>query len=157
MTRSSQWPRDAATPFHLLQHELHRLLDQYIGPVRFGGGAEARPTDLEPSAWSPPVDVYETPEDILVVVEVPGVEPASIDLAATGNVLTMKGVKAAGELPEPQVHVRERLFGAFHRQITLPNEVDFDKAEAAINQGVLTVRLPKRTAARTRTIPVRPA
>jgi HSP20 family protein len=156
MPRYSQWPRDAATPFHLLQHELHRLLDQYIGPVRFGGG-EARPTDLEPSSWSPPVDVYETPEELLVIVEVPGVDPSSIDLAATGNVLSLKGVKDAGDLPESMIQVRERVFGGFHRQITLPNEVDFDKAEASINHGVLKIRLPKQAAARTRTIPVRPA
>jgi HSP20 family protein len=156
MPRSSHWPRDAATPFHLLQHELHRLLDQYIGPVRFGR-TEASPTDLEPSSWTPPVDVYETPEELVVIVEVPGVEPSSIDLAATGNVLSLKGVKEAGELPEPMIQVRERVFGSFHRQITLPNEVDFDKAEASINHGVLKIRLPKRTAAQTRTIPVRPA
>jgi HSP20 family protein len=156
MPRSSQWPRDATTPFHLLQHELHRLLDQYIGPVRFGG-SEAPPTDLEPSSWSPPLDVYETPEEMLVVVEVPGVDPSTIDLAATGNVLTVKGVKETGDLPEPLLQVRERLFGGFHRQLTLPNEVDFDTAEASINHGVLRIRLPKRTAARTRTIPVRPA
>jgi HSP20 family protein len=156
MPRFSQWPRDAATPFHILQQELHRLLDQYIGPVRFGE-TEARPTDLDPSSWSPPVDVYETPEDLLVAVEVPGVDPSTIDVAATGNVLTLKGVKQAGSLPEPQIQVRERLFGAFHRQITLPTEVDFDKAEATIDHGVLQIRLPKRTAAKTRTIPVRPA
>jgi HSP20 family protein len=140
----------------LLQHELNRLLDHYIGPVRFGG-TESSPTDLDPSSWSPPVDLYETPEAILVVIEVPGVEPESIDLAATGNVLTVKGVKEVGDLPEPQLQVRERLFGAFHRQITLPNEVDFDQAEAAVKNGVLTIRLPKRMAAKTRTIPVRPA
>jgi HSP20 family protein len=156
MPRSSQWPRDPATPFHLLQQELNRLLDHYIGPVRFGG-TEAPPTDLEPSSWSPPVDLYETPEALLVVIEVPGVEPASIDLSATGNVLTVKGVKDFGDLPEPQIQVRERLFGAFHRQITLPNEVDFDRAEAAVKNGVLSIRLPKVNAARTRTIPVRPA
>jgi HSP20 family protein len=156
MPRFSQWPRDAATPFHLLQHELHRLLDQYIGPTRFGD-AEGRPTDLEPSAWTPPVDVYETLEELLVVVEVPGVDPSSIDVATTGNVLSLKGVKQAGDLPEPQIQVRERLFGAFHRQITLPNEVDFDKAEATIDHGVLRIRLPKSTAGKTRTIPIRPA
>lgn len=156
MPRPGHWSREPATPFHMLQQELHRLLGEYIGPARFGD-AQARPTDLEPSAWSPPVDVYETPEEFLVAVEVPGVDPASIDVAAVGNVLTLKGVKAAGDLPEPQIQVRERLFGAFHRQISLPNEVDFDKAEATIDQGVLKIRLPKRTAARSRTIPVRPA
>jgi HSP20 family protein len=156
MPRHGHWPRESATPFHLLQQELQRLLDQYVGPVRFGD-AEARPTDLEPSSWSPPVDVYETAEEFLVMVEVPGVDPASIDVAAAGNVLTLKGVKGTGDLPEPQIQVRERLFGAFHRQISLPSEVDFDKAEATIDHGVLKIRLPKRTAAKTRTIPVRPA
>lgn len=92
-----------------------------------------------------------------MTVEVPGVDPSSINLSATGNVLSLKGVKDAGDLPEPMIQVRERVFGGFHRQITLPNEVDFDKVEASINQGVLTIRLPKQAAARTRTIPVRPA
>jgi HSP20 family protein len=156
MSRSSRWPRDAATPFHLLQHELNRLLDQYIGPVRFGD-TDPQPTDLEPSSWRPPVAVLESPDAFLVEVEVPGVQPSSLDLSATGNVLTVKGTKALGERPEGRIQVQERMFGPFHRQITLPNEVDFDQAEAGVKDGVLSIRLPKRTAARTRTIPVRPA
>jgi HSP20 family protein len=156
MPRSSQWHRESATPFHLLQQELHRLLDHYVGPVRFTD-ADAHPTDLEPSSWSPPVDVYETPDEFLVVAEVPGVDPSSIDVGAAGNVLTLKGIKEAADLPEAHIQVRERFFGAFHRQISLPKEVDFDRAEATIDHGVLRIRLPKRTAARTRTIPVRPA
>ena len=156
MSRSRQWPHDTATPFQLLQHELNRLLDHYIGPVRYAG-AEAPPTDLDPATWNPPVNLYETPEELVVVVEVPGVEPSSIDLTVTGNVLSLKGVKEVGDLPEPLLQLRERTFGAFHRQVTLPNEVDFDKAEAAINQGVLKIRLPKRSAVKPRTIPVRPA
>lgn len=156
MSRSSPWSRDAAMPFHLLQNELQRLLEHYLGPVEVRRPQE-RPTDLEPSSWSPPVDVYETPEELLVIVEVPGVDPSSLDLAVTGNVLSLKGIKQAGDLPEPMLRVRERAFGGFHRQVTLPNEVDFDRAEAAVDQGVLRVRLPKRTAAPTRTIPVRPA
>jgi HSP20 family protein len=155
MSRSRQWPRDTATPFQLLQHELNRLLDQYVGPARYAG-PESRPTDLEPAAWNPPVDLYETPDEFLVLVEIPGVEPSSIDLTTTGNVLNLKGVKDVGDLPEPLLQSRERVFGAFHRQVTPPNEVDFDKAEAAINHGVLKIRLPKRMAAKPRTIPVRP-
>ena len=53
MARSGHWPRETATPFHVLQQELHRLLDQYIGPVRFGGRSGEPATDLEPSAWTP--------------------------------------------------------------------------------------------------------
>jgi HSP20 family protein len=155
MSRSRQWPHDTATPFQLLQHELNRLLDQYIGPVRFGGH-ESPPTDLDPATWNPPVDLYETPEELLVVVEIPGVDPSAIDLTATGNVLSVQGVKQASDLPEPMLQSRERTFGAFHRQVTLPNEVDFDQAAASVNHGVLKIRLPKRIAAKPRTIPVRP-
>ena len=94
---------------------------------------------------------------MIVVAEIPGVDPASIDLAVTGNVLSLRGVKAAGELPEPLLQVRERRLGAFRRQLTLPHEVDFDKAQADANQGVLTIRLPKRITAKPRTIPIRPS
>ncbi len=156
MSRPGPWPRESATPFVLLQQELQRLLDPYLGLARFRE-ADPRPTDLDPSAWSPPVDVYETPEEFLVAVEVPGVAPDSIDVAAVGSVLTVKGVKEPADLPEPRIQVRERFFGAFHRQIHLPSEVDFDRAEATIENGVLKIRLPKQSAARTRTIPIRPA
>ena len=155
MPRSSHWRRDATGAFHLLQHELNRLLEDYLQPARFGGG-ESPPTDIDAAAWSPPIDVYETPEEVLIVAEVPGVDPATIDLAVTGNVLTLRGVKQPGDLPEPLLQGRERLFGAFHRQVTLSSEVDFDKAGADASQGVLTIRLPKRSAAKPRTIPIRP-
>ncbi len=92
----------------------------------------------------------------MIVVEVPGVVPASIDLTVTGNVLTLRGVKETTGLPEAFLQVRERLFGTFHRQISLPSEVDFEKADADIEHGVLKIRLPKRFEAQPRTIPIRP-
>jgi HSP20 family protein len=155
MPRSSHWRREASGAYHLLQNELSRFLEEYLQP-RYGG-SEPPPTNLDPTAWSPAVDVYETPEETIVVAEVPGVDPASIDLAVTGNLLSLRGVKEAEGLPEPLLQVRERRLGHFHRQLTLPNEVDFEKAQAQANQGVLTIRLPKRSAARPRTIPIRPS
>jgi HSP20 family protein len=153
--RSSHWRREAVGPLNLLQHELNRLLEQYLQPERFGG-AEPPPTNIDPTAWSPAVDVYDTPEELVIVVEIPGVDPASVDLAVTGNILSLRGDKQPGDLPEPLLQIRERQFGAFHRQIALPNDVDFDKADAEANQGVLRIRLPKRSAAKPRTIPIRP-
>ncbi|MGP0063634.1 MAG: Hsp20/alpha crystallin family protein [Isosphaeraceae bacterium] len=155
MPGSSQWRREATNAFQLLQHELNRLLDSYLQPTGFRG-PESPPTDLEPTAWSAPVDVYATPEELMIVVEVPGVVPASIDLTVTGNVLTLRGVKETTGLPEAFLQVRERLFGTFHRQISLPSEVDFEKADADIEHGVLKIRLPKRFEAQPRTIPIRP-
>ncbi len=156
MTRSSHWRQEASRSFQLLQNELNRLLAGYLQPGPFGG-PEPAPTDIDPTEWSPAVDVYETPDEMIVVAEIPGVDPASIDLAVTGNVLSLRGAKMAGELPEPLLQVRERRLGAFRRQLALPHEVDFDKAQAEANQGVLTIRLPKRITAKPRTIPIRPS
>ncbi len=118
---------------------------------------EAAPTDLDPSAWSPAVDVYDTPEEVIVVAELPGVDPATIDLAVTGNLLTLRSLKETNSFPENLLQTRERQLGAFHRQLTLSNEVDFDKAHAEANHGVLKIRLPKRSTAKPRTIPIRPS
>jgi len=137
-----------------LQHELNRLLEDYLQPARYGA-AEPPPTDIDPQAWSPAVDVNETNEEMIVVVEVPGVNPASIELAVTGNVLTVRGSKEPSALPDSVPHLRERRFGAFHRQLSVP-DVDFDRAQAEANNGVLLIRLPKRSAAKPRTIPIRP-
>jgi HSP20 family protein len=154
MPRSTNWRHEASGAFHVLQKELNRFLEEYLQP-RYGG-AEPPPTDLEPSTWSPAVDVYDTTEELIVVAEVPGVDPASIDLALTDNVLSLRGVKECGSLPEPLLRVRERRFGAFHRELSIPGDLDFDKVHATANQGVLTVRLPKRVTARPRTIPIQP-
>ncbi len=151
-----KWRREAPGPFNLLQHELSRLLEEYLQTGRYGA-SEPVPTDIHPSAWSPAVDVYDTPEEVIVVAEVPGVDPATIDLAVTGNLLTLSGLKETNSFPEALLQTRERQLGAFHRQLTLSNEVDFDNAQAEANQGVLKIRLPKRTAAKPRTIPIRPS
>ena len=154
MPRPSHWRRDATNALHLLQHEVNRLLDAYLPQSEFGA-TDAPPTNLEPIGWSPAVDVFETPDEIVVVAEVPGVDPSSIDLSIAGNTLSLRGIKESGDLPEADVPVRERVFGAFHRQITLPKEVDLENAAASANQGILRVRLPKRSSAKPRTIPIR--
>jgi HSP20 family protein len=155
MARLNPWRRDLTAPLHALQSELNRLFEEYVNPSRLGPG-QSPPVDLEPAAWSPAIDVFETPEELVVLAELPGVDPKAIDLSITGNVLSLRGEKAAGDLPEGAVSQRERHFGAFHRQITLPGDVDFDAAQAEVRDGVLKVRLPKQEAAKPRTIKIKP-
>jgi HSP20 family protein len=155
MSRSTQWRREFAAPLHMLQNELNRLFEEYWNPGRVGPGHP--PTDLEPAAWTPALDVIETPQEVIVVAELPGVNPSSIDLSVTGNVLSLRGQKPAGDVPEGSGSVRERVFGAFHRQVSLPADVNFDGAQAEARDGVLKVRIPKQEEARPRTIPIRPA
>ncbi|QEH33214.1 Spore protein SP21 [Aquisphaera giovannonii] len=156
MSRSNPWRREPFIPIHFLQGELARLLDQYLQPEG-RPGTQAAPTDLEPTGWSPLLDVYETPEETIVVAEIPGVDPTGVELSITGNLLVLRGTKEVGELPEGQLQVRERRFGGFLRQVMVPSDVDFEAAQANAKDGVLTIRLPKKKAARPRNIPIRPS
>jgi HSP20 family protein len=133
---------------------LHRLLEEYLEPTRYSGGEP--PTDIDPQAWSPAIDVYETASETILLVEVPGINPASIDLSVTGDTLSVRGSKEPSEVPDSVPHLRERRFGAFHREIVVP-DVDFDKAQADVANGVLRIQIPKRSQAKPRTIPVRPS
>ena len=156
MIRPGIWRREFNIPLQSLQNELNRLFEEYWQP-----GAQApvtaSPTDLATAVWTPPIDLAETPNELILTVDLPGVDPSAIDLSLTDNVLTLKGEKAVGVIPnDAHGRVRERVAGAFHRQITLTEVVDFDKVAAEVKNGVLTVRLPKQEAAKPRTIPVQP-
>jgi HSP20 family protein len=155
MSRSTQWRREFAAPLHVLQNELNRLFDEYWNPARVGPGHT--PTDLEPAAWTPVLDVIETPQEVILLVELPGVDPSSIDLSVTGNVLSIRGEKRGSDIADGSGTVRERVFGPFHRQVSLPGEVKFEGVQAEARDGLLKVRLPKQEEARRRTIPIRPA
>ncbi|MDP2256162.1 MAG: Hsp20/alpha crystallin family protein [Polaromonas sp.] len=89
-------------------------------------------------------EVEETPADIVVRVEVPGMNKEDCSITIEGNVLHLSGEKHfERETHESTYHVMERAYGAFQRAIPLPRNVNIDKAEAHYKNGVLTVRLPK--------------
>jgi HSP20 family protein len=143
-------PRDFATvPIHALQDELHRLIDRYRGHVPGMGHAA-------PGTWSPAVDLYETPEEIGLWVDLPGVEPSAVEVSITGQTLTLRGERPA----EPTGtsargrHRAERPAGPFLREIELGADVDPDAARAEASLGVLHIRLPKVQAERPKTIPI---
>lgn len=154
MPRPTPWRRDLAAPIHAIQNELNRMFEEYWNPTRYVA-SQPPPTDLEPAGWSPAIDVFETPTELVLIAELPGVDPSSIDLSVTGNVLSLRGEKPVDDVAEGSGAVRERQFGTFHRQVSLPNEVNFEGTQAEAKNGVLRVRLPKKEAARPRTIPVK--
>ena len=156
MVRPTHWRQSANGAFRLIESELSRLLDDYLQPAAPSPpGPRRAPSDARQSAWKPAVDIYDTPAEMIVTVEIPGVDQSTLDLAVTGHTLSVQGTKAPIDLPEPMLRIREREFGHFRRDITLPNDVEFDAATASVNQGVLIIRLPKRTASQPRTIPIR--
>jgi HSP20 family protein len=89
-------------------------------------------------------EVEETERDIMVRLELPGMEKEDCGISIEGNVLRISGEKRfERETIDSTYHVMERAYGAFQRSIPLPRNVDIDKAEASYKNGVLTVRLPK--------------
>ncbi|MHB1232289.1 MAG: Hsp20/alpha crystallin family protein [Burkholderiales bacterium] len=89
-------------------------------------------------------EMEETEKAILVRLEVPGLDKGDLDIAIEGNVLRISGEKRyLREDERSNYHIMERAYGCFQRMIALPREVDGERAEASLNNGVLTVRLPK--------------
>ncbi len=100
-------------------------------------------------------EVEETEKFILVRLEVPGLDRDDLDLLIEGNTLRVSGEKRyAREDVGGNYHIMERAYGSFQRLIQLPQEVDGEQAEASLNNGVLTVRLPKTGAPAGRRIKV---
>ena len=106
----------------------------------------------------PSLDVVERADAYVVSAELPGVDPATVDVSFENNTLTLSGTKqpsvVAQEKDELRVYTAERLSGAFERAVRLPEYVEGDKIEATYTHGVLTIIVPKAQAARARKIAV---
>ena len=115
---------------------------------------------LGPSGYGafPPVNIFDDGEGMVIVAELPGMEPAALNVAGQSNTLTISGERKRAETGESQgYHRRERPFGEFSRSIQLPSDLDLEKATARYEAGVLTVRVPKAEAAKPRQITVQAA
>ena len=101
------------------------------------------------------LDVVETDNDLVVKATVPGLKPEDLDVTITGDTLTIKGEIKAQEKDEKATYLmQERRVGALQRAITLPVEVQADKAKAEFEHGVLTLSLPKAEAIKPKSIKV---
>jgi HSP20 family protein len=120
-----------------LRNEMDNLFDRFIDWRPFGGVAEG-------GMWNPALDVSETPKQVVVKAELPGMDPKDIDISLHDNVLTLKGErKQEKEEKEENYHRVERSYGSFMRSFRLPAEVAADKVNATYKDGVLTVKLNK--------------
>jgi len=110
------------------------------------------------AAAFPALNVWEEGETLVVEAELPGLDLNDLEIFVTGqNQLTIKGERKAAEAAKSAVHRQEREFGKFVRTVALPFPVDDAKVEARLENGVLTIRLPKHEAARPRKINIKTA
>ena len=115
--------------------------------------------DQERSGWVPNVDICESPEMLVVEAEMPGVDPASLEVRVGEGNIILEGHKPQPE-GEPVVlsHQRDRAHGSFRRVVPLTASVNTHKAQAVLKGGLLRVLFPKVSNKRGEevTIPVRP-
>lgn len=91
------------------------------------------------------VDIYDDGTSIVVQSTVAGAKPEEIDISFEDNMVTIRGARRRQqEVGDDNFYYRELYWGAFSRSIILPEEIDFSKADAAIKNGLLTLRLPKK-------------
>jgi HSP20 family protein len=120
-----------------IQHEINRAFDTYFGHRHRAPAAPER-------TWAPGIDVFETRDDLVVAVELPGVKEQDVHLTIVGDTLTLRGHRGSDpEVREENYHRIERWSGPFERHIQLPIPVQSDKVRASYRDGVLEIRLPK--------------
>lgn len=141
-----------SSPLAALRTEIDRLFNAYIrDPL-----ASVDWPFATPSGWAPAVDVTEDENHVDVRAEVPGIEPADLDVTVTSGQLILSGEKReAAERAGKTVHVGECRYGAFRRVISLPGAVDAEQAEAQCANGVLTVHIKKVQTLQPKRVPVR--
>jgi len=92
----------------------------------------------------PTLDVYQTPSDVVVKATLPGLKPEDVTIDITGEMLTIKGeTNAEQEIKKEDYLYQERRYGAFSRSVILPTGLKTEKCEATMEDGVLTLSIPK--------------
>jgi len=124
-----------------LRDDLDRWFDRFMSEAWNPQGIAER--------WMPGADVQETNDEVMVTVDVPGLDPDELHLSTSGRQLIVRGERA-------EERGGERRYESFVRTVLLPPGLDLDNADARVRNGVLTVRFPKTDARDgSRRIPVR--
>lgn len=103
----------------------------------------------------PSVNIWEDGERFFVEAEIPGLTLDDVQVEVNGNELSIRGERKTATEEDLTFHHRERAVGTFSRLITLPVDVNPDKVEAVLKDGILTITLPKVEQAKVRKIPVK--
>ena len=105
--------------------------------------------------WSPALDLYQNKDNVVGVVELPGMKKEDIEISLRDGTLTISGERKSQTSNGEKAERTERYIGRFRRSVTLPTRVDADKISASYRDGILTVTLPKAEEAKPKQIEVK--
>lgn len=104
--------------------------------------------------YTPAVDILERKDDIIMIADMPGVDEKSVDITLEKNVLTIFGKVEAAALGDHRLLSAEYGVGSFQRAFTITDDIDRDRIQALVKNGVLRLTLPRAATAKTRKIAV---
>jgi HSP20 family protein len=149
MTLLTGW--ESLREFSAMQERMNRMNRLFRQSYSREGPEEA----LTTTTLAPPVDIYEDEHNIVLKIEVPGIDERDIDVRIQNSTLTVHGErKIEKEEKEENFHRVERQYGRFTRSFTLPSSVDPGQVNAHCDRGVLKINLAKRVEAKPRQIKV---
>ena len=129
-----------------LQDQFNRLFNESF---------RNHPEESALTTWAPSVDIYETPNELVVKADLPDVNEQDIDVRVENNLLTIRGERKFEKSVSEENYLRvERTYGSFSRSFSLPNTVNPEAIGAEYKNGVLTVTLPKREESKPRQVKV---
>ena len=132
-----------------LHHDIDSLFDTFFGkdPVWSGRGRRG--------PLAPAIETFVRDDKLVVRADLPGIDPAAVEIAVEGNLLTIKGErKWTAEGSEPERSYSEVAYGSFERVLTLPQGVDPQSVEASYKDGVLEVTMKAPSAMVARKVPI---
>jgi HSP20 family protein len=131
----------------LLQNHMNRLFDTALQ----GWPGDSNGT----TQWTPSADIYEAENELVVNLDLPGVDPKMVDIRVENNILSIRGERQFEDKQNKEnFHRVERSYGPFARSFTLSTAVDADKIRANYKSGVLSITLPKAEAAKPKRIQI---
>jgi HSP20 family protein len=131
----------------LLQNQMNRLFESALQ----GWSGDANGT----TSWVPPADIYESENELVVNLDLPGIDPKLVDVRVENNILSIRGERQFDEKQNKEnFHRVERFYGPFARSFSLSTAVDPDKIRADFKAGVLSIKLPKAEAAKPKRIQI---
>jgi len=142
--------RDASTSLPALQNmqtAVNRLFDDAFDDM-FGASRQRTMT------WAPPAEIYESDEELVFLLELPGFDRKSVNISFENGQLTFSGERKEEEQEGRSYHRNERWYGHFERSFQLPISVDSEKISANLQNGILKVVVPKKEEAKARQITV---